>query len=176
MFLSVPGINDADVSRLKSELEKLELSTQETLLQQQSKHNMEISSMREHLDDSERRSRQYEQDIQTLREKLDKVRLDTMHESEETMKELKNVYEREKLMLLEENKKMQYELERTVELNSRLQLDRRQLEDEYQDLRNKKEAVAQWEAQIAEIINWYVDTFALLTLKRIESVRQFGLI
>jgi serine/threonine-protein kinase MRCK len=35
-----------------------------------------------------------------------------------------------------------------------LQLERRQFEDEYQDLRNKKEAVAQWEAQISEIINW----------------------
>ena len=77
-----------------------------------------------------------------------------MQESEETMTELKNVYEREKLMLMEENKRFQFDLERTAELNNRLQLERRQFEDEYQDLRNKKEAVAQWEAQISEIINW----------------------
>jgi serine/threonine-protein kinase MRCK len=70
------------------------------------------------------------------------------------MSELKNVYEREKLMLIEENKRLQFEFERTAELNNRLQLERRQFEDEYQDLRNKKEAVAQWEAQISEIINW----------------------
>ena len=70
------------------------------------------------------------------------------------MSELKNVYEREKVMLVEENKRLQFEYERTVELNNRLQLERRQFEDEYQDLRNKKEAVAQWEAQISEIINW----------------------
>jgi len=70
------------------------------------------------------------------------------------MTELKNVYEREKLMLMEENKRLQFDLERTAELNNRLQLERRQFEDEYQDLRNKKEAVAQWEAQISEIINW----------------------
>lgn len=70
------------------------------------------------------------------------------------MTELKNVYEREKLMLMEENKRFQFDLERTAELNNRLQLERRQFEDEYQDLRNKKEAVAQWEAQISEIINW----------------------
>ena len=62
--------------------------------------------------------------------------------------------EREKSMLLEENKKLQFELERSLELSNRLQLDRRQFEEEYQDLRNKKEAVAQWEAQISEIINW----------------------
>ena len=70
------------------------------------------------------------------------------------MSELKNVYEREKLMLIEENKRLQFEFELTAELNNRLQLERRQFEDEYQDLRNKKEAVAQWEAQISEIINW----------------------
>ena len=75
-------------------------------------------------------------------------------ESEETMAELKNVYEREKVMLMEENKKCQFELERMAELNNRLQLEKRQFEDEYHELRNKKEAVAQWEAQISEIINW----------------------
>lgn len=30
----------------------------------------------------------------------------------------------------------------------------RQLEDELQDLSSKKESVAHWEAQIAEIIQW----------------------
>merc|ERR1719361_1139141 len=73
------------------------------------------------------------------------------------MAELKNVYEREKLMLMEENKKLQFEYERTVELNGRLQLERRQFEEDYHELRNKKEAVAQWEAQISEIINWVSD-------------------
>lgn len=34
----------------------------------------------------------------------------------------------------------------------------RQLEDELQDLAAKKESVAHWEAQIAEIIQWYVPT------------------
>ena len=110
--------------------------------------------LREHLDDGERKLRQSEMDMSTLREKLDKARIDSLQESEETMSEYKSVYEREKSMLLEENKKLQFELERSLELSNRLQLDRRQFEEEYQDLRNKKEAVAQWEAQISEIINW----------------------
>lgn len=80
-----------------------------------------------------------------------------LQESEETMKELRNVYEREKVMLMEENKKLQVELERTLELNNRLTHDRRQLEDEYAELRAKKEAIAQWEAQISEVINWVSD-------------------
>ena len=38
---------------------------------------------------------------------MDKARLDSLQESEETMNEMRNVYEREKLMLMEENKKLQ---------------------------------------------------------------------
>ena len=105
---------------------------------------------------SELRLRSSDLDMASLREKLDQARMDSLQESEETMAELKNVYEREKLMLMEENKKLQFEYERTVEINNRLQLERRQFEEDYHDLRNKKEAVAQWEAQISEIINWYV--------------------
>jgi serine/threonine-protein kinase MRCK len=37
---------------------------------------------------------------------------------------------------------------------SRIQNERRQLDDEYEELRNKKDAIAQWEAQISEIIQW----------------------
>jgi serine/threonine-protein kinase MRCK len=105
---------------------------------------------------SEHRLRTSDLDMASLREKLDQARMDSLQESEETMAELKNVYEREKLMLMEENKKLQFEYERTVEINNRLQLERRQFEEDYHDLRNKKEAVAQWEAPISEIINWYV--------------------
>jgi serine/threonine-protein kinase MRCK len=36
----------------------------------------------------------------------------------------------------------------------RIQNERRQLDDEYEELRNKKDSIAQWEAQISEIIQW----------------------
>lgn len=42
----------------------------------------------------------------------------------------------------------------------------RQLEDELQDLASKKESVAHWEAQIAEIIQWYVPGSAIAKLLR----------
>jgi serine/threonine-protein kinase MRCK len=73
------------------------------------------------------------------------------------MNEMRNVYDREKMMLIDENKKLQMELERAAELNSRLSVDRRALEDEYAELRSKKEAIAMWESQINEIINWVSD-------------------
>lgn len=145
-----------ELAKLEAELEKAEAASQEAVLAAQTKHIAEVSALREHLEDAEQKMRHSEQEASALREKLDKARFDAVQESEETMSELKAVYEREKLMLLEESKKMQYELERTVELNSRLQMERRQFEEEYQELRTKKEAVAQWEAQISEIINWSV--------------------
>ena len=122
---------------------------------------------------SELRLRSSDLDMASLREKLDQARMDSLQESEETMAELKNVYEREKLMLMEENKKLQFEYERTVEINNRLQLERRQFEEDYHDLRNKKEAVAQWEAQISEIINWYV-FFILFQCSKERSIRKIS--
>ena len=149
--------NSDDANKLKAELERVELNAQETLLSQQSKFNAEIVALTESLDESERRNRAYEMDLQGLKEKVDKARLDSMQENEETMTELRNVYEREKIMLIDENKKLQMDLERAVEMNGRLQLERRQTEEEYAELRAKKEAIAHWEAQISEIINWVSD-------------------
>lgn len=146
-----------DVSRLQSEIERLELNAQETILGQQNKHNAELAGLKEALEEAERRNSTYEMDLQSLKEKVDKARLDSMQEHEETMNELRNVYEREKMILVEENKKLQVELERTLDLNGRLQLDRRQIEDEYSELRAKKDAIAHWESQISEVINWVSD-------------------
>lgn len=42
-------------------------------------------------------------------------------------------------------------------VSSRLQADRRHMDDEYADLQGKKETVAQWETQISEIIQWVSD-------------------
>lgn len=38
----------------------------------------------------------------------------------------------------------------------RLSMNNRQLEEEMRDLADKKESVAHWEAQITEIIQWWV--------------------
>ena len=172
-----------EISRLKSDMEALEINGQESLINQQSKFNAEMSSLREHLEESERKLRTNEMDMAALREKLDKVRIDAIQESEETMSELKSVYEREKSMLVDETKKLHGELERQVDVNSRLQMERRSFEEEYQDLRNKKEAVQQWEAQIQEIINWvsdekdargYLQALASKMTEELEYLKQAG--
>jgi sensor histidine kinase YesM len=79
IFLSVQ--NEAEISRLRNELERIELATQETILGLQSKHNNELATIREQFEDGERRTRSYEMEIQSLREKLDKARLDSLQVS-----------------------------------------------------------------------------------------------
>lgn len=119
--------------------------------------NLEIHSLQEQLLEAEARRELFEREVQITKEKLDNARLENISDSEETINELSRRYEREKMMLVEENKKLMLELGSVTDSVNRIQAERRQLEDEYEELRNKKEAIAQWEAQITEIIQWVSD-------------------
>ena len=57
-----------------------------------------------------------------------------VQDNEDVVLELRNLHEKEKGLLLEENKTLSGDLERNLELNSRLQADRRHLEEEYTEL------------------------------------------
>ncbi|KAK2586007.1 hypothetical protein KPH14_010577 [Odynerus spinipes] len=146
-----------EINRLKAEVEKLEVQYNENLNQQQSRFNLEIRSLQEQLHEGEARRELLEREVQLTKEKLDAARLENITDSEETINELNRRHEREKIMLVEENKKLLLELSTVTDSVNRIQGERRQLEEEYEELRNKKEAIAQWEAQITEIIQWVSD-------------------
>lgn len=146
-----------EIHRLKAEVEKLEVQYNENLNQQQSRFTLDIRSLQDQLHEAENRREILEREVQSAREKLDAARLENITDSEETINELSRRYEREKKMLVEENKKLMIDLEALTDSVGRIQGERRQLEEEYEELRNKKEAIAQWEAQITEIIQWVSD-------------------
>ncbi|KAH0545683.1 serine/threonine-protein kinase Genghis Khan isoform X2 [Cotesia glomerata] len=146
-----------EINRLKSEVEQLEIQYNENLSQQQSRYNTEIRSLQEQLHEAESRRELLEREVQVTKDKLDAARLENITDSEETISELSRRHEREKIMLAEENKKLILELNSMTDSVNRIQGERRQLEEEYEELRNKKEAIAQWEAQITEIIQWVSD-------------------
>ncbi|XP_012060576.1 PREDICTED: serine/threonine-protein kinase Genghis Khan [Atta cephalotes] len=146
-----------EINRLKAEVEKLEVQYNENLTQQQSRFNLEIRSLQEQLHEAETRRELLEREVQLTKEKLDAARLENITDSEETINDLNRRHERERIILVEENKKLVLELGALTDSVNRLQSERRQLEDEYEELRNKKEAIAQWEAQITEIIQWVSD-------------------
>ena len=146
-----------EINRLKAEVEKLEVQYNENLNQQQSRFNLDIRSLQEQLHETETRRDLVEREVQLTKDKLDAARLENITDSEETINELNRRHEREKIMLVEENKKLVLELNTLTDSVNRIQGERRQLEEEYEELRNKKEAIAQWEAQITEIIQWVSD-------------------
>ncbi|XP_067007456.2 serine/threonine-protein kinase Genghis Khan isoform X3 [Anabrus simplex] len=146
-----------EIARLKGEAEKLEMQYNETITQQQSRYNLEINSLRDQLQEAESRREALEREVQLTKDKLDAARLEDLTDNEEMLAELKRRHEREKMLMLEENKKLVMDLEALTESVNRLQSERRQLEDEYEELRSKKDAIAQWEAQISEIIQWVSD-------------------
>eukprot|EP00092_Neocalanus_flemingeri_P050602 GFUD01058565.1.p1 GENE.GFUD01058565.1~~GFUD01058565.1.p1 ORF type:complete len:1896 (+),score=372.41 GFUD01058565.1:511-6198(+) len=146
-----------DMSRLVAEIEKQEVDHAEALLLQQTRYNQEQVALQQRLDDVTDEKQLLESEISTAKDRLERSKLDELQESEDVVSELRNLHEREKNLLMEENQKLSAELERSLEISTRLQADRRHIEDEYADLQGKKETVAQWEQQIAEIIQWVSD-------------------
>merc|ERR1719318_1028792 len=145
------------MSRLMAELEKQDVDHAEALLLQQTRFNQEQVTLQQRLDDVDNEKQLLESELSTAKERLERSKLDELQESEDVVSELRNLHEREKNLLMEENQKLSAELERSLEISTRLQADRRHIEDEYADLQGKKETVAQWEQQIAEIIQWVSD-------------------
>ena len=149
--------DNKEVNRLKSEVEKMEIEHAESLLIQQQRFNQEQAAYQQRLDDSENEKQHLETELEKVKDKLERSKLDELQESEDVVLELRNLHEREKTLLMEENGKLSAELERSLEISSRLQADRRHLDDEFADLQGKKETVAGWEQQISEIIQWVTD-------------------
>lgn len=89
------------------------------------------------------------------KERFEHLQQESYVEHQEDIAELKRIHDMEKSLLSEENVKLTTELDSALETRSRIQLEKRQLEDEMKELREKKESVAQWEDQISEIIQWY---------------------
>merc|ERR1719220_2089474 len=121
------------------------------------RHQQEISAMTLQLEAAEAERARVEAELEQRTEKVERSRNQELQESEDVVVEIRNLHEREKALLMEENQKLSAELERSLEISTRLQSDRRHLEEEYADLQGKKETVAQWENQIAEIIQWVSD-------------------
>uniref|UniRef100_A0A336K750 non-specific serine/threonine protein kinase n=1 Tax=Culicoides sonorensis TaxID=179676 RepID=A0A336K750_CULSO len=149
------GMSTADSFRI--ELERLEVEYTEKLNQQQSRHNVEFASLREQLNEAETLKELLQIELAQLREKLDASRLESFTDNEETILELRKRHEREKKMLLDDNRKLISELEMLSESNRRMQAEKMQADSDYEELRAKRQAISQWERQIQEIIQWVSD-------------------
>lgn len=107
----------------------------EKLNQQQTRFNIELSSLREQLHESESHKEILQRELQQAREKIDSSRLESLTDSEETISELRKRHDRELKIVVDDNRKLITELEMISETNRRMQSERMQMDNEYEDLR-----------------------------------------
>ncbi|XP_038260474.1 serine/threonine-protein kinase MRCK beta isoform X4 [Dermochelys coriacea] len=169
-----------ELSKMKSELEKKILFYEEELVRREASHVLEVKNIKKEVHDSESHQLALQKEIMMLKDKLEKAKRERHNEMEETVGTIKEKYERERTMFFEDNKKLTTENEKLCSFVDKLTAQNRQLEDELQDLAAKKESVAHWEAQIAEIIQWvsdekdargYLQALASKMTEELESLR-----
>ncbi|XP_032143197.1 serine/threonine-protein kinase MRCK beta isoform X5 [Sapajus apella] len=173
-----------EISKIKSELEKKVLFYEEELVRREASHVLEVKNVKKEVHDSESHQLALQKEILMLKDKLEKSKRERHNEMEEAVGTIKDKYERERAMLFDENKKVTAENEKLCSFVDKLTAQNRQLEDELQDLAAKKESVAHWEAQIAEIIQWvsdekdargYLQALASKMTEELEALRSSSL-
>ncbi|XP_043931314.1 serine/threonine-protein kinase MRCK gamma [Protopterus annectens] len=158
-----PGIRSSEhlkeVSKLKTELEEKRSSFEEELARRNSVHAVEIKNFREELEESESQQQALHAEIASLKEKLQQIKYDSLC-YQEGLTDLRNKFEREKHekhQLNEENYKLNLRLDQEKEFMNKLIAANKQLEEDLFSLADKKESLANWEAQIADILQWVND-------------------
>ncbi|XP_066884999.1 serine/threonine-protein kinase MRCK alpha isoform X22 [Kogia breviceps] len=183
-----PGVcsieHQQEITKLKADLEKKSIFYEEELSKREGIHANEIKNLKKELHDSEGQQLALNKEIMILKDKLEKNRRESQSEREEFENEFKQQYEREKVLLMEENKKLTSELDKLTTLYENLSTCNQQLEEEVKDLADKKESVAHWEAQITEIIQWvsdekdargYLQALASKMTEELEALRNSSL-
>uniref|UniRef100_A0A8C2D7Q5 non-specific serine/threonine protein kinase n=1 Tax=Cyprinus carpio TaxID=7962 RepID=A0A8C2D7Q5_CYPCA len=173
-----------ELTKQKSELDKKVLFYEEELVRRDASHSTELKNLRKELHDSEGQQLSLHKELLVLKDKLEKAKRERQTEMDEAMGALKEKFERERNLLSEENRKLTAETDRLCNFVDKLTAQNRQLEDELQDLASKKESVAHWEAQIAEIIQWvsdekdargYLQALASKMTEELETLRSSSL-
>ncbi|XP_051952297.1 serine/threonine-protein kinase MRCK beta isoform X7 [Xyrauchen texanus] len=173
-----------ELTKVKSELDKKVLFYEEELVRREASHTTELKNLRKELHDSEGQQQSLHKELLVLKDKLEKAKRERQTEMDESVSSLKEKYERERSLVSEENRKLTAETDRLCTFVDKLTAQNMQLEDELQDLASKKESVAHWEAQIAEIIQWvsdekdargYLQALASKMTEELESLRSSSL-
>uniref|UniRef100_A0A8C1AN46 non-specific serine/threonine protein kinase n=1 Tax=Cyprinus carpio carpio TaxID=630221 RepID=A0A8C1AN46_CYPCA len=146
-----------ELSKLRADLEKKTTFYEEELSRRDQQHANELKNLKKELRESEGQQLTLKKEIMMLKDKLEKTRRESQSDREEFETDYKQKYERERVLLSEENKKLSSELDKMMSSFEKLSCNHKQLDEEMRELADKKESVAHWEAQITEIIQWVSD-------------------
>lgn len=137
---------------LKREIERLDIEKKELLSEQQTRFNHEMGILKEQMSEMDSQKNLMQMELYQMRDKLDGSRQEIMK-----FEEIISAMRKEKQNLAEENSRLAGEMEMLNDTNRRLQCDQSQIEGDYEELRSKRQAIANWEQQINEIIQWVSD-------------------
>lgn len=149
--------NTQELNRLKIELENLTTQHKETIIQLQQRHTAEITALNEQLQEAEVSKCKAEKEVAFFKDKVEQVRSEISSEHQELLKEIKRVHERDKAMLHDEIKKMSLDIDKYMKTLNKVEEEKRRLENDFILIKDKKDSINQWEAQISEIIQWVSD-------------------
>uniref|UniRef100_A0A8C2GZA0 non-specific serine/threonine protein kinase n=1 Tax=Cyprinus carpio TaxID=7962 RepID=A0A8C2GZA0_CYPCA len=173
-----------ELSKLRADLEKKTKFYEEELSRRDQQHANELKNLKKELRESEGQQLTLKKEIMMLKDKLEKTRRESQSDREEFETDYKQKYERERVLLSEENKKLSSELDKMMSSFEKLSCNHKQLDEEMRELADKKESVAHWEAQITEIIQWvsdekdargYLQALATKMTEELEGLRNASL-
>lgn len=122
----------AEVSLL--DLERVDVLYGEKLDQQQAIFNLELSSLKEQLKEAEENRKSFYHELLEKKEKLESNRMESVTDAEETISELKNKYEKEKICWQEEKKLLLSNIEHQSSNGRTPKVHHIQLETDYEEL------------------------------------------
>ncbi|CAL1542564.1 unnamed protein product [Lymnaea stagnalis] len=169
-----------EISRLKAEVAENE----DTRAQLTSKYSTELNGIKYQLQESETKRSDLAEEIKRLQTKLtEQLNSKELKEQIATLQSQLETSENKIKALEDDNERLQEESTSQINRIDNLMKERSQMEDEIKDIYDKRESVAQWEAQISEIIKWvsdekdargYLQALATKMTEELENLKVMG--
>ncbi|XP_048738047.2 serine/threonine-protein kinase MRCK alpha-like isoform X4 [Ostrea edulis] len=173
-----------EISRLKTELDRKSVETEETVARLSTKHQTEMKDLQFHMSEIENRNRDLKYETSALKEKLNnQVSIEDLSNQIQRLKLQSEHSERERSQVIDENDRLKEEITFQQSAMNDLVKEKNQLEQEMREIYDKRESVAQWEAQISEIIKWvsdekdargYLQALASKMTEELENLKVMG--
>ena len=111
-----------------------------------------------------------------LQLKLTRSRNHSVLELDKGIQERSEKFEKEKLQLIEHNKHLRQQLDKSEAENALIRSNKQEQENELKELRENKQLLNQWERQIHDIIQWVSEEKDARCVPCIDVIMYMGLI
>ncbi|KAK3093861.1 hypothetical protein FSP39_021152 [Pinctada imbricata] len=173
-----------EVTRLKAELERKDEDFEERRTRLTSKYQNEIGDLHFQISDLETKNRDLHKEVLSMKDKVNnQVAVEDLQNQLQRVRLQSEHSEREYSVIREENERLREEMSFQQSAMNNVVKEKNQLEQEVREIYDKRESVAQWEAQISEIIKWvsdekdargYLQALATKMTEELENLKVMG--